>query len=121
MGATDVAIDIAYCGVCHSDLHTARGDWGPVPYPLVVGHEIVGTVTAVGDAVTKHAVGDRVGVGCLVDSCRTCDRCRAGLEQYCRQGATDTYNGVLPDGSITQGGYSTHIVVDEDFVLRVPE
>lgn len=106
--------------MCHSDIHMARGDWGDVSYPLVVGHEIAGTVTAVGDSVTRHAVGDRVGVGCLVDSCRTCDHCRAGLEQYCLNGATDTYNGVLPDGSITQGGYSTHIVVNEVFVLRVP-
>jgi uncharacterized zinc-type alcohol dehydrogenase-like protein len=98
-----------------------RGEWGEVPYPLTVGHEIVGHVRETGDAVTRYAVGDRVGVGCMVDSCRECANCRAGYEQYCLNGNVGTYASTDRDGSITQGGYSTHIVVDEDFVLRVPE
>ncbi|MCL2516478.1 MAG: NAD(P)-dependent alcohol dehydrogenase, partial [Microbacteriaceae bacterium] len=121
LGPHDVLIAIAYAGVCHSDIHTVREDWGPVTHPLVVGHEIVGIVAEVGSAVTKHAVGDRVGVGCLVNSCRTCENCLAGEEQYCVNGATGTYGSVDADGTITQGGYSTHVVVTEDFVLRVPE
>lgn len=120
-GPRDVAIDIAYCGVCHSDLHTARGEWAGTLYPCVPGHEIVGTVTAVGSEVTKFAVGDTVGVGCMVDSCRTCPSCDAGEEQYCTgTGFVGTYNG--PDkhlGGHTLGGYSDHIVVDQDFVLTV--
>ncbi|MEA1943203.1 MAG: NAD(P)-dependent alcohol dehydrogenase [Pseudomonadota bacterium] len=118
----DVAIDILYCGVCHSDLHTARSDWRGTVYPVVPGHEIVGRVTAVGPDVTKHAVGDTVAVGCMVDSCRDCDRCHADEEQYCRNGFTGTYNA--PDrvtGDNTLGGYSKHIVVREDFVLSVPD
>ena len=117
----DVAIDILYCGVCHSDLHTARGDWKGTVYPNVPGHEIVGRVSAVGPAVTRHAVGDAVAVGCLVDSCRACDQCHNGEEQYCRNGFTGTYNA--PDritGENTKGGYSKHIVVREEFVLNVP-
>jgi len=121
LGPRDVLIEIRYAGICHSDIHTVRGEWGAVPYPLTVGHEIVGQVTEVGTEVTKHAVGDRVGVGCMVNSCRECDNCRAGQEQYCLNGNTQTYASVDRDGTITQGGYSTHIVVDEDFVLRVPE
>ena len=121
VGPKDVRIAIAWAGICHSDIHTVRGDWGPQTYPLTVGHEIAGTVAEVGAEVTKHAVGDRVGVGCMVNSCRECDACRAGLEQYCEKGNIQTYGGTDLDGTITQGGYSTEIVVDEDFVLRVPE
>jgi uncharacterized zinc-type alcohol dehydrogenase-like protein len=120
VGPRDVLIEISFAGICHSDIHTVRGDWGPVAYPLTVGHEIVGQVTEVGAEVTRHAVGDRVGIGCMVNSCRECVNCRAGQEQYCLVGNTPTYAGVDRDGSITQGGYSTHIVADEDFVLRVP-
>ena len=114
-------IEIAYSGICHSDIHTVRGEWGPITYPQVVGHEIVGVVTEIGADVTLHQVGDRVGVGCMVNSCRTCKNCLAGAEQYCLNGNTGTYAAVDADGSITQGGYSTHIVVVEDFVLKVPE
>ncbi|WP_203828899.1 NAD(P)-dependent alcohol dehydrogenase [Actinoplanes palleronii] len=121
VGPRDVLIEIRYAGICHSDIHTVRGEWGEVPYPLTVGHEIVGQVTEVGAEVTKHAVGDRVGVGCMVNSCRECDNCKAGLENYCLKGNTGTYAAKDRDGTITQGGYSTHVVVDEDFVLRVPE
>ncbi|MFC7531539.1 NAD(P)-dependent alcohol dehydrogenase [Actinoplanes sp. GCM10030250] len=121
LGPRDVLIEIRYAGICHSDIHTVRGEWGEVAYPLTVGHEIVGRVAEAGAEVTRHAVGDRVGVGCMVNSCRECDNCRAGQEQYCLKGNTGTYAGVDRDGTITQGGYSTHVVVDEDFVLRVPE
>lgn len=122
VGPKDVMIDIAYAGICHSDIHTVRGEWGDIQYPQVVGHEIVGTVTEVGSEVTKHQVGDLVGVGCMVNSCRECEYCRRGEEQYCAEGNIGTYTGVDPaDGSITQGGYSQAIVVTEDFVLRVPE
>jgi uncharacterized zinc-type alcohol dehydrogenase-like protein len=121
VGPKDVLITIAYSGICHSDIHTVRGDWGPVQYPLVVGHEIVGTVAEVGSDVTLHRVGDRVGVGCMVNSCRECENCLNGVEQYCLKGNTGTYAAVDADGTITQGGYSTHVVVVEDFVLKVPE
>jgi uncharacterized zinc-type alcohol dehydrogenase-like protein len=121
VGSNDVLIEIKYAGICHSDIHTARGEWGEIKYPIVVGHEIAGIVAEVGSEVTKHAVGDRVGVGCLVDSCRTCDNCKKGLEQYCLNGNVGTYNGVDKYGENTQGGYSTHIVVTEDFVLKIPE
>ncbi|MBI4899528.1 MAG: NAD(P)-dependent alcohol dehydrogenase [Actinobacteria bacterium] len=121
VGPKDVLIAIRYAGICHSDIHTVLGEWGPVQYPLTVGHEIVGEVVEVGDQVTRHAVGDRVGVGCMVNSCRECESCRAGEEQYCLNGNVGTYASVDRDGTITQGGYSTHIVVDEDFVLKVPE
>jgi uncharacterized zinc-type alcohol dehydrogenase-like protein len=121
VGARDVRIAIRYAGVCHSDIHTMRGDWGAITYPQVVGHEIVGEVVEVGSDVTLHAVGDRVGVGCMVNSCRKCENCLAGFQQYCLEGNIQTYNGVDVDGSNTQGGYSTHIVVVEDFVLRIPE
>lgn len=121
VGPTDVLIAIRYAGVCHSDIHTVRGEWGSITYPQVVGHEIVGEVVEVGAEVTKHAVGDRVGVGCMVDSCRECENCKAGMENYCLKGNMQTYASVDRDGTITQGGYSTHVVVDEDFVLRVPE
>jgi uncharacterized zinc-type alcohol dehydrogenase-like protein len=121
VGAADVLIEIQYAGICHSDIHTIRGDWGPQTYPQTVGHEIVGVVTSVGADVTRFAVGDRVGVGCMVNSCRECENCKAGLEQYCWDGNIQTYGGVDRDGTVTQGGYSTHIVVDQDFVLRIPE
>ena len=121
VGPKDILIEIRYAGICHSDIHTVRGDWGPITYPQVVGHEIVGVVAETGAEVTRHAVGDRVGVGCMVNSCRECENCRAGMENYCLKGNIQTYNGVDRDGSVTQGGYSTHVVVDEDFVLRVPE
>ena len=121
VGAKDILIEVAYSGVCHSDIHTVRGEWGPIQYPQVVGHEIVGTVTEIGSEVTKHNVGDRVGVGCMVNSCRECENCLAGEEQYCLKGNIGTYAAVDVDGSITQGGYSTHVVVVEDFVLKVPE
>ncbi len=118
----DVEIDIQFCGVCHSDLHTARGEWGNTLYPSVPGHEIVGRVTRVGAGVTKYQVGDLCGVGCLVDSCRHCVSCNEGLQQYCENGWTGTYNGPEQGtGANTYGGYSDKIVVDEDFVLRIPE
>lgn len=120
--ANDVSIEILYSGVCHSDLHTVNGDWGPQPYPLVPGHEIVGVVLAVGNDVTRYKAGDRVAVGCMVDSCKQCDQCHHGEEQYCRHGMTATYGAAdRIDGSTTQGGYSKHIVVREEFVLRLPE
>jgi len=121
LGPRDVLIEIRYAGICHSDIHTVRGEWGEVPYPLTVGHEIAGVVTGVGSEVTRWRAGDRVGVGCLVNSCRTCENCLAGLEQYCLVGTVETYANVDRDGTVTQGGYSTHIVVDEDFVLRIPD
>jgi uncharacterized zinc-type alcohol dehydrogenase-like protein len=118
----DVAISIAYCGVCHSDLHTVRNDWGVTRYPVVPGHEITGTVTGVGSAVQRVAVGDRVAVGTMIASCRQCDACQDGAEQQCRKGAVQTYGSVDPaDGSTTQGGYSRAIVVRQDFVIRVPD
>jgi uncharacterized zinc-type alcohol dehydrogenase-like protein len=119
-GPHDVQIDIAYCGVCHSDLHQARSEWGGTIYPCVPGHEIVGRVSAVGDAVTGFAVGDLVGVGCMVDSCQHCASCAEGLEQYCENGFIGTYNFPTPDApGHTLGGYSQRIVVDDKFVLRV--
>ena len=123
LGPKDVLIEIKYAGICHSDIHTARGEWGEIEYPLVPGHEIAGIVTEVGAEVTKHAVGDRVGVGCMVDSCGECANCEKGLEQYCLNGMVGTYDSVnkYGDGERTQGGYSTHIVVTEDFVLQIPE
>jgi alcohol dehydrogenase (NADP+) len=117
----DVGIDIKFCGICHSDIHQARDEWGGSIFPMVPGHEIAGIVNAVGAQVTKYNVGDRVGVGCIVDSCRTCAACLAGLEQYCENGATQTYNGLDKNGVPTYGGYSDHIVVDENYVLRIPD
>ncbi len=118
----DVQIDILYCGVCHSDLHTVRNEWGGTIYPCVPGHEIVGRVTAVGNKVSKFKTGDLVGVGCMVDSCRECNSCKQGLEQYCENGMVGTYNGQQKDGSgNTFGGYSKQIVVTEDFVLRISD
>ncbi|MDX6327944.1 MAG: alcohol dehydrogenase [Streptomycetaceae bacterium] len=118
----DVLIDIAYAGICHSDIHQAREEWGQGSFPMVPGHEIAGVVSEVGPGVTKHAVGDRVGVGCFVDSCRECEQCQAGLEQYCQgSGMIGTYNDTDRQGEKTYGGYSTHVVVDENYVLRIPE
>ena len=117
----DVAIKITYAGICHSDLHTARNDWGGTRYPVIPGHEIVGRVTAVGDAVCRHQVGDVVAVGCMVDSCMACDQCLAGWEVFCREGCTQTYNSSdRHDKTITKGGYTDHIVVRDHFVLKVP-
>jgi len=121
VGAHDVLIEIEFAGICHSDIHTVRGDWGPQQYPLAPGHEIAGIVTEVGSAVTRHAVGDRVGVGCMVNSCRECVNCLKGEEQYCLNGMIGTYGAVDRDGTITQGGYSTHVVVAEDFVVTIPD
>ena len=118
----DVQIQILFCGVCHSDLHTVRGEWGNIVYPQVPGHEIVGRVLAVGADVTRYKAGDTVGVGCLVDSCQTCASCADGLEQYCENGSTGTYGGIeKQSGKPTQGGYSDGIVVDERFVVRIPD
>ncbi len=119
-GDSEVRIAIKFTGICHSDIHTARGDWAGVNYPVVVGHEIAGIVEAVGAKVTRYAIGDRVGVGCFVDSCRECRNCRAGEEQYCLAGSVSTYNSIGRDGLPTAGGYSTSIVVDENFVLKIP-
>ena len=122
VGPHDVAFDIHFAGICHSDIHTVKGEWGEPLYPVVPGHEIAGVVTAVGSEVTKYKVGDHVGVGCFVDSCRECDNCKAGLEQYCTgTGMVGTYNSVLTSGEKTYGGYSGAIVVDEDYVLRIPD
>lgn len=118
----DVLIEIHFCGVCHSDVHQARDEWGGSIFPMVPGHEIVGIVKGTGKDVKKYKTGDKVGVGCLVDSCRTCPSCREGLEQYCEVHYVGTYNSVEKDGKTpTYGGYSTHIVVHEDFVLRIPD
>jgi uncharacterized zinc-type alcohol dehydrogenase-like protein len=121
VGPHDVLIEIKFAGICHSDIHTVRGDWGPQQYPLVPGHEIAGIVTKVGAEVTKHAIGDRVGVGCMVNSCRECANCVKGEEQYCLNGMVGTYGAIDRDGTVTQGGYSSHVVVTEDFVVTIPE
>jgi len=121
VGPHDVRIDIKFAGICHSDIHTARSEWGPTKYPIVVGHEIAGIVAEVGSEVTRHAVGDRVGVGCLVDSCGQCQYCARGEEQFCTQGSVGTYGGIGHDGKPTQGGYSQSIVVTEGFVVRIPD
>jgi len=120
-GAHDVAIEIKYCGICHSDIHQARDEWGGSIFPMVPGHEIAGVVTKIGPKVKNFKVGDHVGVGCFVDSCRHCPQCERGLEQYCQEGMTGTYNALERDGKTpTYGGYSNHIVVDENYVLRMP-
>lgn len=121
VGPTDVHFDILYCGVCHSDLHQIKNEWFPGIFPMVPGHEIVGRVVKVGSAVTKFKAGDLAAVGCLVDSCRTCDNCKDGLEQYCTGGSVGTYNSKEKDGTPTYGGYSNTIVVHQDFVLRVSD
>ena len=117
----DVLIDIKFAGICHSDIHQAREGWGEAIFPMVPGHEIAGIVSEVGPGVTKFQVGDRVGVGCMVDSCRECDNCKAGLEQYCTNGNVGTYNAIGKDGEPTYGGYSEKVVVDENYVLGIPE
>ncbi len=118
----DVLIDISHCGICHSDLHASRNDWKSAKYPIVPGHEIVGTIAAVGDDVTRHKVGDRVAIGCMVDACMECNHCDQDLEQYCRDGMVGTYNGTdRHDGSTTFGGYSERIVCRDEFVLKVPD
>lgn len=120
MGERDVHIEIQFCGVCHSDIHSVRNEWGGAVYPFVPGHEIVGWVKAVGAGVTAHQVGDVVGVGCMVNSCGECVRCQEHSEQFCQKGSTFTYNSVDKDGDTTKGGYSNQIVVNEKFVLKVP-
>ncbi|MCX6324450.1 MAG: NAD(P)-dependent alcohol dehydrogenase [Sphingobacteriales bacterium] len=121
VGENDIQIEILYCGVCHSDIHQARNEWGNSMYPMVPGHEIVGRVTAVGSAVTSFKIGELAGVGCIVDSCRTCSQCEAGEEQFCENGMTGTYNSKDKEGHLTYGGYSTHVVVDEKYTLHVSE
>nr|WP_281245010.1 NAD(P)-dependent alcohol dehydrogenase [Lentzea albida] len=121
VGAHDVLIDIKFAGICHSDIHQVDEGWGEAIFPMVPGHEIAGVVVEVGSEVTRHAVGDHVGVGCMVDSCRECDFCKRGLEQYCANGNTMTYNGVDRRGDVTYGGYSQQIVVDENYVVRIPD
>ena len=120
-GPSDVVIDIAFCGLCHSDVHQVRDEWGGSIFPMVPGHEIVGKVVAVGDGAKKHAIGSSVGVGCMVDSCRECKACKEGLEQYCERGMIGTYNARDKSGDPTYGGYSKRIVVHEDYVLKVRE
>ncbi|MFJ4891696.1 NAD(P)-dependent alcohol dehydrogenase [Streptomyces sp. NPDC088788] len=121
VGEHDVLIDIKFAGICHSDIHQAREGWGEAIFPMVPGHEIAGIVSEIGSGVTKFKVGDRVGVGCMVDSCRECENCEAGLEQYCLKGNVGTYNAVGKDGAPTYGGYSEKIVVDEKYTLHIPE
>jgi uncharacterized zinc-type alcohol dehydrogenase-like protein len=121
LGQQDVAIDIKFCGICHSDIHQVEADWGRGLFPMVPGHEIAGIVTAVGPSVTRLAPGDRVGVGCFVDSCGTCEYCQAGEEQFCTKGVVATYNATDYDGEPTYGGYSEHIVVTERFVVKIPD
>jgi uncharacterized zinc-type alcohol dehydrogenase-like protein len=120
VGPYDLLINISHCGICHSDIHQARDEWGGSIFPMVPGHEIVGTVARAGNGVKQFRVGDRVGVGCFVDSCRSCTACREGLEQYCEAGMVLTYSGRDKKGEVTQGGYSNQIVVDENYVLRIP-
>lgn len=121
VGPYDVLINITHCGICHSDIHQIRDEWGGSLFPMVPGHEIIGTIAELGHAVTRFRVGDMAGVGCFVDSCRTCAACREGQEQYCEAGMVLTYSGKDHNGQITQGGYSTKIVVDEQYVLRIPD
>jgi uncharacterized zinc-type alcohol dehydrogenase-like protein len=123
VGPKDVLIEIKFAGICHSDIHTARGEWREIEYPFVPGHEIVGVVSEVGAEVTKHKVGDRVGVGCLVNSCGECEYCKEGNEHYCKNGSIGTYasHDKYGNGELTQGGYSSHIVVTENFVLHIPD
>ena len=119
--ADDVAFDIAYAGICHSDIHQAREEWGTALFPMVPGHEIVGTVTEIGKDVTRFKIGDRIGVGVFIDSCRTCDNCKKGMQQYCYQGMTGTYNGYERDKkTIAFGGYSNNFVIQQEYGLRIP-
>ncbi|WP_329257125.1 NAD(P)-dependent alcohol dehydrogenase [Streptomyces pseudovenezuelae] len=117
----DVLIDIKFAGICHTDIHLVREGWGQAIFPMVPGHEMAGVVSEVGSGVTRYKVGDRVGVGCMVDSCRECDNCMAGQEHHCVRGAVQTYNAIGRDGEPTYGGYATHVVVDENFVVRIPD
>ncbi|MGW1215424.1 NAD(P)-dependent alcohol dehydrogenase [Streptomyces sp. NPDC002499] len=121
VGEFDVLIDIKFAGICHSDIHQVHEGWGEAIFPMVPGHEIAGIVSEVGPGVSRHKVGDRVGVGCMVDSCRECENCKAGLEQYCTNGNVGTYNAVGKDGEPTYGGYSEKVVVDENFVVTIPD
>ncbi len=120
-GDNDVVVDIQYCGICHTDIHQVGDEWGGSIFPMVPGHEITGTVSKIGPKVTRYKIGDKVGVGCFVNSCRKCDACKKNLEQYCTEGMVTTYNGTDKDGSTTFGGYSSSIVVDENYVLRIPD
>jgi len=122
LGAHDVALDIAYAGICHSDIHQAREEWGPAIFPMVPGHEIAGIVTSIGSSVTKFKVGDKIGVGVFVDSCRNCENCKQGLQQYCLEGMTGTYNQLERDGkTVAMGGYSNYFVINEDYAVHIPE
>ena len=121
LGAHDVALDILYAGICHSDIHQAREEWGPAIFPMVPGHEIVGIVTEIGSSVSKFKVGDRIGVGVFIDSCRKCEPCKSGLQQYCDEGMTGTYNGMERDGkTVAYGGYSNGFVIDQDYAVTIP-
>jgi uncharacterized zinc-type alcohol dehydrogenase-like protein len=122
IGSHDVALDIAYAGICHSDIHQAREEWGPAIFPMVPGHEIAGVVTAIGPSVTKFKVGDKIGVGVFIDSCRVCENCKAGLQQYCLEGMTGTYNQLERDGkTVAMGGYSNYFVINEDYAVHIPD
>ncbi len=122
VGAHDVAFEIKYSGICHSDIHQAREEWGPALFPMVPGHEIAGVVTSIGSGVTKFKVGDRIGVGVFIDSCRVCDNCKRGLQQYCREGMTGTYNQLERDGvTVAMGGYSNYFVINEDYAVHIPD
>ena len=121
IGSNDVALNIAYAGICHSDIHQAREEWGPAIFPMVPGHEIAGVVTAIGPSVTKFKVGDKIGVGVFIDSCRVCENCKAGLQQYCLEGMTGTYNQLERDGkTVAMGGYSNYFVINEDYAVHIP-
>ncbi len=122
IGPTDVALDISYAGICHSDIHQVREEWGPALFPMVPGHEIAGVVREIGSAVTKFAVGDHIGVGVFIDSCRKCEQCVAGLQQYCAEGMTGTYNTLERDGTtVAMGGYSNNFVIDQDYAVTIPK
>ncbi len=121
LGVNDVALDIAFAGICHSDIHQVREEWGPALFPMVPGHEIAGIVTAIGSSVTKFVVGDAIGVGVFIDSCRTCKNCKDGLQQYCENGMTGTYNTLERDGkTVAYGGYSNNFVIDQDYAVHIP-
>lgn len=122
LGSNDVALDISYAGICHSDIHQVAEEWGPAIFPMVPGHEIAGIVTAVGTKVSKFSVGDKIGVGVFVDSCRACESCQKGLQQYCVEGMTGTYNGLERDGkTVAMGGYSNNFVINEDYAVKIPD
>ena len=121
LGVNDVALDVSYSGICHSDIHQVAEEWGPAIFPMVPGHEIAGVVTSVGSAVTKFSIGDKIGVGVFVDSCRTCSSCVQGLQQYCVEGMTGTYNGLERDGkTVSMGGYSNNFVINQDYAVKIP-